>query len=369
MKKIILIDASPISGGLSGAARYSYRLLNKIFPIDNDFNFKVLVPKKEKRSIEINEWEKYDNVNFVQMNATNIGPKRQIEFAVSQFRFDLLHSLSSFAPLLASGRLVTTIHDIKNFESSKYLKGKSEIKKWYIKNVIKKSMIMSDHILTVSEYTKSDILNKVNIEPESITVTHIGPGHEKTNTEVNSQISSPYLFFVGTLRPHKNIEGLISAFKYLNKDYEHNDLNLVIAGKDYNDHKKELKEKVESRLRDKVHFVGKVSDEELGVWYQNAKVFVYPSFYEGFGIPPLEAMGYGVPVAVTNQTSVPEIVGEAGTYFDPHEPSEIAKAINKILESPEYRERSIAAGKDRYRQFTWEATAKKTLEVYKSILA
>ena len=239
MKKIILIDASPISGGLSGAARYSYRLLNKIFPIDNNFNFKILVPEKEKRSIEINGWEKYDNVNFVQMSATNIGPKRQIEFAVSRFRFDLIHSLSSFAPLLASGRLVTTIHDIKNFESSKYLKGKSEIKKWYIKNVIKKSMIMSDHILTVSEYTKSDILNKVNIEPESITVTHIGPGHEKTNTEVNSQISSPYLFFVGTLRPHKNIEGLISAFKYLNKDYEHNDLNLVIAGRDYNDHKKE----------------------------------------------------------------------------------------------------------------------------------
>ena len=121
MKKVILIDASPISGGLSGAARYSYRLLNKIFPINNEFIFKVIVPKKEKRSIEINGWKKYDNVSFVEMDATNIGPKRQIEFAVSQFRFDLLHSLSSFAPLLLSDRLVTTIHDMKNFESSKYL--------------------------------------------------------------------------------------------------------------------------------------------------------------------------------------------------------------------------------------------------------
>ncbi|GAA0276000.1 glycosyltransferase family 4 protein [Halobacterium noricense] len=368
MANTILIDASPLSGGITGAGRYAYELLDVLVSMDSEFEFQLIVPDEKDRSWDINHWDRYERVTFVKMNETSVGPKRQLSYALSSFDYDLFHSLSSLAPLFMRGKMVTTIHDLKHFNGGTFLKGFSNTKNKYIKTVMKQSMKRSDQILAVSEHTKSDIQDIANIPSESITVSPLGPGNEVLKVDEKPPIDSPYLFFIGSIRPHKNLDALLEAFEMLSRTYSHDDLQLVIAGGDYNGHTQELQSGLSSQQQEKVHFIGKISDRELAVWYTHTRVFVYPSLYEGFGLPPLEAMGYGVPVAVSNRTSIPEVVGDAGVYFDPTDSENMADTIDEILSSQSWRAELSKKSKYRYQQFTWETTAEKTLEAYDAVL-
>lgn len=368
MTTTVLVDASPLGGGITGAGRYAYELLDVLVAMDSEFAFKLIVPDEKDRSWDIDHWEQHSQVMFVKMKETSIGPKRQLAYALSSFDYDLFHSLSSLSPLFMSGKMVTTIHDLKHFKENSFLKGKSSLKNWYVKFIIKQSMKRSDHILTVSRHTKKDIVDLVGLPHSSVTVSPLGPGNKVLEVNGKPPIDAPYLFFVGTVRPHKNLRTLIDAFDELSYTHGHDDLQLVIAGGDYNGHTDELKSGLSNSEREKVHFVGKVDDQELAIWYSHADVFVYPSLYEGFGLPPLEAMGYGVPVAVSNRTSIPEVVGEAGVYFDPMNSADIAARIDDILSSQALKEELIEKSTKRYQQFTWEVTAKKTLSAYRAAL-
>jgi len=229
-------------------------------------------------------------------------------------------------------------------------------------------------ILSISEYTKQDIVRKYHIEPDKIRVTPLGVSdhfHPSTQAEIRSlrkryNIRSPFILFVGAIEPKKNISTIIKAFhKVIQKNPE---IELVIAGKKswrYQD----VFSLVESlKLNDKVHFLQFVPYEDLTILYSAASVFVFPSNYEGFGLPPLEAMKCGTPVIVSNRSSLPEIVGSEGIMVEPENYEDLAAKILNILTDESTREEHIAYNLARSKEFTWERCAEVTKNAYHSIL-
>jgi glycosyltransferase involved in cell wall biosynthesis len=172
-----------------------------------------------------------------------------------------------------------------------------------------------------------------------------------------------YIFYAGRSSPIKNIEGLIGAFEMLLNEYSI-DIKLKLTGDE-----RKLNFSIEERLRDKVEFVGYPSDDQLVELYRNALLLVFPSFYEGFGFPPLEAMACGCPVVVSNVASLPEICGDAAYYVDPHDVESIAGGIHRVLTDEALRQGLIEKGLERSRLFSWEKSAREHIEVFEEVLS
>ena len=171
-----------------------------------------------------------------------------------------------------------------------------------------------------------------------------------------------FILFAGKVEPRKNIIGVIRAFATLKKQPEFKNLFLVMAGADGWLSDETHQEAENSRLAGFVRFIGQISDEERKYYYNLASVFVYPSFFEGFGFPPLEAMACGCPVIVSNNSSLPEVAGDAGILVDPYSVTQLAGSVQMILTDKELRGELIKKGLKRAKQFSWETTARKTLE-------
>lgn len=232
-----------------------------------------------------------------------------------------------------------------------------------------------DALITVSEYSKKDILKFFPVDPNKIFVT---PLAANTNYKVlNKQncknylsnkynINDKFILYIGGFSPRKNVNGLIEAFSRVSENISCN-LKLVIVGS-YKDDIKNLN-LLCSKLNiiDKVIFTGYVEETELPIFYNTCEIFVYPSLYEGFGLPPLEAMSCGAPVITSNTTSIPEVVKDSGILINPNKVSEIESAIWKVLADDELKNNLKVSGLKNAQNFSWEKTARKTLEVYEKI--
>ena len=179
------------------------------------------------------------------------------------------------------------------------------------------------------------------------------------------RVKGDYILFVGTLQPRKNIERLVEAFSRLKSKVKN--LNLVIIGKKGWMYEDILNAPEKYNVSDRVKFLDSVSDEELPVFYQNAICFVLPSLYEGFGLPVLEAMKYGCPVITSNVSSLPEAGGDAALYFNPENVNDIAEKIKKVIEDKTLREEMIQKGYQQIKKFSWEKTARETLQVLEQL--
>ncbi len=229
----------------------------------------------------------------------------------------------------------------------------------------------ADRVLTVSSNSKKDIKDYCNISDEKITVTYIGINKAILNPNKNEwekfknekKIPGGYILYVGTLEPGKNLVTLIRAFKIL-KEKNQISQKLVIAGgkgwlfESIFDEVKNLK------LEEYVIFTDYVPYDVLGLLYKNATVFILPSLYEGFGVPPLEAMYFGIPVVASKTSSLPEVVGDAGKFFDPNNVIEIADTIFEVLTNLDLRETMIAKGYEQATRFSWTRTAILTLNEF-----
>ena len=232
----------------------------------------------------------------------------------------------------------------------------------------------SDKIIAVSYSTKQDLMNYFKISDNKIKVIYEAADqifqplssekvqHFKDKYDLNYQ----YILYVGTLEPRKNIPLIIKAFYILNKEgFQH---KLVIAGK------KGWKYKTIYQLIDKLNlqkeviFIGFIPDNDLPALYNAANLFVYPSLYEGFGLPPLEAMSCGCPVITSNISSLPEVVGDAGIMIDPYSVDELYEAMHKVLINEIVRKDMIKKGLERSQMFSWTKTAEETLKIYKEAL-
>ncbi|MHB1270917.1 MAG: glycosyltransferase family 4 protein, partial [Thermoleophilia bacterium] len=215
-----------------------------------------------------------------------------------------------------------------------------------------------------------EIIHLLGAKPDTVEVVYPGIPDRKSaaNDTVAAAARKPYILSVGATEPNKNFLSLLEAFSRLVQSDRSQGHRLVLAGPSGHDHPNLINFIQQQGLSDRVDLLGHVSDSMLAALYENASIFVFPSFCEGFGFPPLEAMHYGVPVAASNAPCIPEILGEVPLYFNPRNVSEMSEKMHMILSDPQLRQNIIKAGKARAREFTWENTAVKTLAVYTSLL-
>lgn len=291
-------------------------------------------------------------------------------------KLDLIHYTNFNSPIFFSAApSVVTIHDLTLwFFSGRRHKG--WLKKWFYKIAIKQTCLKAKQIITISNATKKDIIKYLKIDPPKIQVIHLAPAKQYQpvsdpkridDLKRKFNISKPYLIYVGQWREHKNIVRLIRAFSLLRRRYGF-DYQLVLAGKIDQQYQFLPKLIKELGLDQEVMMVGYVSDAELPYLYSGAECFVFPSLYEGFGLPPLEAMACGTPVISSNLSAMPEILGDAAYYFDPLNVEAMAKAMSEVAKSFSLKKEMRLKGLKQARQYSPDATAKATLKVYQRIL-
>lgn len=296
-----------------------------------------------------------------------------VKFAWTQFvfplrlrgKYDLVFSPSQMDALpFPPVPQVVTVLDLIPF----ILTGQEHKHPFYLRNVFPSALRRSARIIAISESTKNDLVRIFKVPPEKIsTVLLARPGFDSTAKSGGDDVRARYkldryVLCVSGNHPHKNLPRLIEAFGSLRG---REGLKLVIAGFQEPGPQADLERRVgESGLSGRVRFLGHVPDADLPGLYAGAEVFVFPSLYEGFGLPPLEAMAYGAPVAVSRSSSLPEVVGDAGLYFDPLNPEEMAARIGQLLDDAELRGRLRRQGPERAARFSWRKTAEETLKVF-----
>jgi glycosyltransferase involved in cell wall biosynthesis len=263
-------------------------------------------------------------------------------------------------PILYKGKLLVTVHDVFHLANPQFVFGSH--RRFYAKFMFKKLVGRANEILCVSRFTKGELLKWAGGDAGKMNVIHNGvdPSWLKVEKKVRPH-PKPYFLFVGNVKPHKNLGRLLRAFAFLKDRIPH---DLILAGKKEGFITGDLKVIKEAEgFGDRVQFTGMLDDEQLRQFYAYADLLVFPSLYEGFGLPPLEAMAGGTPVACSNAASLPEVCGDAVLYFDPYQPRDMAEKIEKALTDIPLRERLIKKGMEQVVQFTWEKTATETVKV------
>lgn len=307
---------------------------------------------------------------------------------------NLMHFPHWNVPLFYNRSFVVTIHDLLLLHFPTRAASALGPVSYFFKNlaykiVLRHSARAAKKIITVSEFSKNDIHKTLGIPLEKIVVTHLAPTDSNKQIKQNTQIKQgeggrlnlpnlltlpnlphldrPYALYVGNAYPHKNLERLLDAWKIFNEKYGNN-FQLVLAGREDYFYKKLPNLLTLLNLpTSAIIFTGFISDSDLPALYQNSSLYVFPSLYEGFGIPPLEAMIYNIPVAASNRASIPEILGDAAIYFNPENTAEMAETIHRGLTDKNLRQNIIKNGQNLLKKHSWENTAASTLATYKSV--
>lgn len=224
----------------------------------------------------------------------------------------------------------------------------------------------ADHVICISEHTRQDLISLHGVAPEKTSVIHLGFSLGQASTPVVPPTNQPFLLYVGSRAGYKNFAGLLQAYAN-SPDLLKNYLILAFGGGALTAHELDLARQLGIPAGQLVQIPG--GDDVLGGLYREAAAFIYPSLYEGFGIPPLEAMSFDCPVVCSNTSSIPEVVGDAALMFDPLSPKHMAQAIGVAVTDQVMRHRLIERGRERVKQFSWAACARQTLSVYKKVLA
>ena len=295
----------------------------------------------------------------------------------------LVHIPLNAVPMFLARPYVVTIHDM-----SSLLFG-SRVSSWR-ENVrlyrFRRGLVRASKVIAVSDATRRDVENLLGIPSRRIRLVYSAPDPRflelpgsATSADDNRrfleryQINYPFILYAGRIRPHKNIPRLIEAFAVvrgeLESDPRFRDLRLIIIGDEITRHAEVRRAVIQTRMDNAVRFLGFVPFETLKVFYSAALAFVFPSLYEGFGLPPLEAMATGTPVVTTHVSSLPEVVGDAAVIVNPEIVFDIARGIREVLLDESLRERLIKRGHEQLARFNWRRTAEEVLEVYREVAA
>jgi glycosyltransferase involved in cell wall biosynthesis len=289
---------------------------------------------------------------------------------------DLLHSPHYVVPLLGRRPTVVTIHDCIHLLFPQYLPSRWHLH--YAELMLRKAVERSALVFTVSEASRRDILrffpqadpDRVLVVPNAIDPALLeDPGEEEMERVCERyQIRGRFVLYAGNIKPHKNLERLVAAFAQLRQRSGCEDLKLLIIG-DETSRYGSLRRSVEAAgVRQDVRFFGFVPERTLAALYRLASVFAFPSLYEGFGLPPLEAMACGTPVVTSRLSSLPEVVGDAAVLVDPYSVDDIAAGLARILEDAELRKHLVAAGRQRAQHFSWERSVRAVHAGYQRVL-
>lgn len=352
-----------------GIASYVSHLLPALAALDPATDYRVLRSRRDPTRKEAGE-------NF--RRATLWTPchhrleRWTLGVEVARLGLDLLHSPDFIPPAFGARRFVITVHDLNFLYFPQFLTDES---RRYYNRQIAWAVRRADHILADSEATRADLIRLLGVPPERVTAVHLAadpafrplPFPLVEATLARYGLKRGYLLFVGTLEPRKNLPGLLTAYRIL-LDRGDVEAPLVVVGGRGWLYGEVFARLEELALTDRVRFLHDVPDGDLPALYNGAALLATPSFYEGFGLPALEAMACGTPVVISDRGSLPEVVGEAGIWVNPEEPEAIAAGMMRVLKEEGLRDQLREAGLLRAGSFTWEKTARKTLEVYRRVV-
>ncbi|MEW6320270.1 MAG: glycosyltransferase family 1 protein [Acidobacteriota bacterium] len=316
------------------------------------------------------------NFRWVAESARPYSVREQFRIPLSlvRERVHLVHEPHYVLPPLVRSRSVVTIHDCIHLMFPQYLPNRGAY--LYARGSIWSAARKADRVLTVSEASKRDILRFVDIPADKVSVIYNAiderflqpPGEEQMErARQRFQLDRPFVLYVGNIKPHKNVERLIDAFGRARAEGL-DDLRLVIVGDEISKYPA-LRQAVHRHRLDKhVRFLGFQPLETLAAFYRLARAFVFPSLYEGFGLPPLEAMACGAPVVVSNVSSLPEVAGDAALLVDPYDPSAIGEAMRRAVTDEALRAELVARGRARVAAFSWAKSAAAIHRIYMEIL-
>ena len=373
MKKKLVIDSVPLLSPLTGIGRYIYEISKEL----------------EKRdAFEINYFYGYYSDKL--MNPSSKPTVKSLKTIITRFTFIkklvreiilLLGKINAksydiyWEPNLLPNqniktkKLITTVHDF-SFILHKEYHPKERIE--YIDKYFTKNIIKSDMIITGSHFTKNEILQRLDFKEEQIEVIYHGIDHNlfqvysNEDLKVDFELPKKFILSVGSIEPRKNLIGLLEAYSKLSLEIK-KEYKLVIAGfKGWEN--KEIMALIEKN-QENIHYLGFISDKELSIVYNLASLFVFPSFYEGFGLPVLEAMACGTPVVCSDSSSIPEVGGDAVVYCDPNNTDDISNKIVQVLNDTELQKSMKVSGIKRAKEFTWEKSASQHIKVFQKVLS
>lgn len=347
----------------TGVEHYAHQLILHLAKIDSSNRYTLYLRSKPE------QWFFNLPQNFI----TKVIPfpkfwtQLRISWEMLTQPTNILFIPASALPVIHPKKSVITIHDTAWIH---YPEAFTWFMRTYLHWSTKFAVRSAAKVIAVSQATKQDLIKFYNTDPDKVVV--VPHGYEKTNRnfsglsqKVEQQLPEKYILFLSTLQPRKNLEGLIDVFRQLKTEHPELPHKLVVVGKLGWKYEPILKKIQENS--DIVVYLGRVDDSDRWPIYHRADLFIHPSFYEGFGMWILEAFECGVPVAVSNISSLPEVGGDAALYFDPHDREQIKQTILKVLQNRSLAEELVKKGYQRLDQFGWDKCARQTLTVFESL--
>ncbi len=352
----------------AGIGRYVRELFRHLGRIDRNNSYVLLVPRDSSLH-PLPPNFRYLRLPFSERLMYIFWQRLRIPLPAEAFtgHLDLFHSPDFVLPPLASATSILTIHDLSFLRLPECFTANLLN---YLSRAVPRSVRKADFILADSGNTRRDLVELMGVPPEKVEVLYAGVGEEfrpSDGERARARYSLPrsFILSLGTLEPRKNFANLIRAFALVKRELgPGNDLKLVIAGRKGWLYEEIFRAVEECGLEGEVVFPGYVEDEDLPSLYSAAELFVYPSLYEGFGLPPLEAMACGVPVVSSEAPPLPEILGDAALFFPPRDVEAMASAMERALMDRELRQRLRERGFARSSLFSWDDSARKLLEIY-----
>ena len=363
------IDARMVYYRQAGIAQYVVRLIEALAQINREDEFILLQSRKDRLNITAQP-------NFTRRSLWTPCHHRFEQWTLPlefwPLGLDVLHSPDFIPPMRSSIPSLITVHDLAFIRFPHFLTEESA--RYY--GQIDQAVVYADHIVAVSESTKQDIIELLGVPPGKITVIYeaahpiyrpIDNPQDIAGVREKYNLPEDYILFVSTIEPRKNLPTLLRAFRLLVDEYVDDDVVLAVVGQKGWLFDESLRLVDDLNLGQRVQFLGRVPLHDLPYLYNGAIVHVHPSFYEGFGLTPLEAMACATPTIVSNVSSLPEVVGDAGLIVEPTDVEGLAMAIWKVISQPELRNELKAKGLKRAALFSWPKAAQYHLELYKRL--
>ena len=368
----IAIDAHSVGAKLAGNESYAVNLIEALAQIDNVNLYTLYVTTNEAHDRFHQRWPNF-KVHRTLPHTPLIRIPLTLSAELRKHPVDVLH-VQFTAPPFCPCPVVVSVHDLSFEHLPETFRRRSRTQ---LRLTVRHSARRADRILTLSEHTRNDVIQTYKIDPAKVIAIppaapdHYGPiadDKELQRVRHNYGIDGDYVLSVGSIQPRKNLVRLIQAYAALRSGHTGNSFpKLVIVGKRGWLYDETLRALETTGVKDSIVLTGYVPESDLPALYSGALCFVYPSFFEGFGLPPLEAMKCGTPVVVGNATSLPEVVGDAGLQVDPFDVSAITKGIGELIYNSNLREELRVKGLERARRFDWRNTARQTLGIYEQV--
>jgi glycosyltransferase involved in cell wall biosynthesis len=369
----IAIDAHSVGTGLAGNETYAANLVEALAEVDQENTYTVYVTRAEALARFEGRWPNV-RVRRTLPHTPLVRIPVTLSAELRRRPVDLLH-VQYTAPPLAPCPVVATIHDLSFEHIPETFNRRSRVQ---LRLTVRATARAAAHVIAPSEYTRRDLIETYGLDPERVTAIPLAASKHFRRVEDADEIervrrrygiTRDYVLAVGSIQPRKNLARLVRAYSGLRRERGRSNLpQLVLVGKRAWLYGETLKAVEEEGVGDSVVLTGYVSEGDLPALYTGALLFAYPSYYEGFGLPPLEAMRCGTAVLTGDRTSLPEVVGDAGLLADPFDTGAIARALALLIEDPALRAELGARGLERASAFDWRDTARMTLQVYRRVM-